>query len=264
MPVYTGPVRTTVVCAFWCLQLGFGLCLTLGLFPWISAVAMLPFVPMWTWDKLLAWRPIACVGEALCEKSVSARLVGAGSMTSSVARPPTLKPSRLANALAVFFLLYVLLWNLSTIKEPLVKMPEHFAWLGALLQVQQHWNMFAPRPPKFSGWCVIPGTLRNGAQIDPFQDGRAVRWEKPALVSATYKNQRWRKYLRNISKKKNRRHRLYFAQYLCREWNTRHEENEQLAKVEIHFMRENTLPQPQVAVPYRIVLWKHSCSQTAQ
>jgi len=159
-------------------------------------------------------------------------------------------------------LLYVLLWNLSTIKDTPVKMPEQFTWLGSLLQVRQHWDMFAPRPPKFSGWYVIPGSLRNGAQIDPFQDGKAVTWEKPALAPMTYKNQRWRKYLRNIFKEKNRMHRGYFAQYLCREWNTRHEENQQLVEVEIYFMRKDTPPQPQVVAPQRVLLWKHSCFHT--
>jgi hypothetical protein len=260
-PVYTGHVRTATVFAFFCLQLGFGLCLALGLFPWISAAAMLPFVPTWAWDKLLGWRPVERVGAALYAKIASNHLAGTDSATSWAFCPLTLRSSRLANILAAFFLLYVFFWNLGTLKDAPYKMPVPFTWLGTLLGIHQKWDMFAPRPPKFSGWYVIPGTLRDGVQVDLFQDGKAVRWEKPALVSATYKNQRWRKYLRNIYKKKNDIHRLYFAQYLCREWSTRHGENKQLAEVEIYFLREETLPQSQVAAPHKVLLWKHSCSQ---
>ncbi len=349
-PVCTGPIRTALVCAFCGLQLGFGLCLALGLFPWVSAVAMLPFVPTWFWDKLftrlrtpdrmgvtiyydgecgfckklvlilwtflllpgtsirpaqeeplihkemkaqnswvvvdqqgvayvkfaavtvlcrlsplcwflapvLAWRPVARMGQALYEIIATHRAIGATLMTPFRYRPLQLRPSRLTTILAAFLLLYIFVWNLCMFKASPYHIPTPLHEIGTWLRLQQRWAMFAPRPPQESGWYVIPGTLRDGRQIDLFTDGGAVRWDKPGLVSAAYKNQRWSKYLRILTRKKNSGYRLYYAQYLCRYWNTDHEATSQLAAVQIYFMGERTLPTGH-ATPHKVLLWQQEC-----
>ena len=49
-----------------------------------------------------------------------------------------------------------------------------------------------------------------------------VSYEKPQDVPATYKNEHWRKYLENIYSQDHADQRLYFGQYICRQWNARH------------------------------------------
>lgn len=50
-PVFTAPLRTVTVFAFCLMQLGIGFNMELGLFPWVSVVALLGFLPSWVWDK---------------------------------------------------------------------------------------------------------------------------------------------------------------------------------------------------------------------
>jgi vitamin K-dependent gamma-carboxylase-like protein len=278
VPVCTGPIRTVVVCAFLALQLGFGLCLALGLFPWISAVAMLPFVPTWFWDRYFPQGKTMLCGMRRrhgtltlpVSRGSQEREHMAGNVTGDglirISHPPPLPESSRAvraswatDGLVLFLMVYVLSYNLATLKGNPAQMPRWVGWLGPVLQLQQRWDMFAPRPPKFSGWYVIPGRLADGTWRDVWHGG-AVRWEKPPLVSAAYRNQRWRKYLRLLTKEKYSGYRTYFAHYLCAQWNARHRESERLEEAAIYFVREDTLPAYQPTEPQRLLLWQSRCA----
>jgi hypothetical protein len=50
-PVLTGRLRMAGVLGYMLLHLGIRLTMTLGLFQWIAALAMVCFVPAWLWDK---------------------------------------------------------------------------------------------------------------------------------------------------------------------------------------------------------------------
>jgi hypothetical protein len=50
-PFFTGPVRTATVLAFMSLHYGIWTTMEIGLFPWISALCMVCFLPSWFWDK---------------------------------------------------------------------------------------------------------------------------------------------------------------------------------------------------------------------
>ena len=49
-PFFTGPVRTGAVFAFMSLHFGIWLSMDIGIFPWISALCMVCFLPAWFWD----------------------------------------------------------------------------------------------------------------------------------------------------------------------------------------------------------------------
>jgi hypothetical protein len=59
-PLFFGPLRTFGLLAFIGMHQGFGVCLMLGLFPWVDAVSMLMLLPTWFWRKAQALRPAAC------------------------------------------------------------------------------------------------------------------------------------------------------------------------------------------------------------
>jgi len=175
-----------------------------------------------------------------------------------------LRSSLVTNLLAAFFLLYVFFWNFTTVTS--FTMPERIVPLGHFLGLSQNWNMFSPYPTKDDGWYVIPGTLRDGQQVDlmavtrdDFRVGEGVSWEKPGYVLATYKNEHWRKYLERIWKAEYADQRLHFGRYICREWNARHAGDEQLETFQITYMLEMTQPGYQLATPETKVLWEHSC-----
>ena len=52
-PIFTGQLRTAAVLGFMSLHLGIWLTMSIGLFPWVSSLAMVCFLPAWFWDTAL-------------------------------------------------------------------------------------------------------------------------------------------------------------------------------------------------------------------
>ena len=48
-PVFSTALRGLLLPAFAVMHLAFGLCLQIGLFPWVSAAALIPFIPAVAW-----------------------------------------------------------------------------------------------------------------------------------------------------------------------------------------------------------------------
>jgi len=178
--------------------------------------------------------------------------------------PTMLRSSLATNLLALLFLVYVFLWNLAGASSSFT-MPERLWPPATFLGLDQNWGMFAPAPPKGDLWHVIPGRLQDGRQVDllPVAKGdfsmHELSWAKPPYVRELYRNERWRKYLENISNNQWTDQRLYFGQYICREWNARHTGAEQLRTFEIAYMWQETFPNYRQGAPQKVVLWQHSC-----
>lgn len=187
-------------------------------------------------------------------------------LSSWLLRPLKWRPYRwhlgvILQMFATFCLVYVIFWNVRALNfNRYVKyFPRYWNGIANVLRIDQYWDMFAPYPLKDDGWYVIPGQLRNGEEVDLFRGGASVSWERPELISATYPSQRWRKYMMNLWKKKNKDHRLYFGRYLCREWNSRHKGEETLETFQIYFMLEKTLPPGQPTTIQKTKIWDHDC-----
>lgn len=187
--------------------------------------------------------------------------------TEVEAEPRMLRSSLLTNVVALFFLLYVFCWNLTTVSE--FAMPQTIRPLGHLLGLRQDWGVFAPGPRETSGWYVIPGTLRSGQQVnlmgaairndfDPLREG--VSWERPQDIASTLKNKYWRKYLSSLQSEDRADLRKYFGRYICREWNARHTGAEQLVELQIVYVKAKMLPDYQRTAPQKVVLQEHNCS----
>ena len=161
------------------------------------------------------------------------------------------------NLLALIFFVFVFFWNLGTVNHRYA-VPYKYQGYGIMLGLDQYWNMFSP-PLTDDGWYVIPGKLRSGKEVDVYRGGSSpVDWNKPETVYQFYKNTRWRKYLMNLWSAGNANYRLYYGQYLCRDWNAHHQVNELLDEFEIFFVREMTRPN-QTAKAEKVSIWKHYC-----
>ena len=177
--------------------------------------------------------------------------------------PAELQSSLATNLLAFFFVFYILCWNLTTVTS--FTLPERTVPLGTFLGLEQYWGMFAPSPSKEDGWYVIPGELSDGQKVDLMPITRddygmhRVSYEKPQDVPATYKNEHWRKYLENIYNQDHAGQRLYFGQYICRQWNARHTGADTLETFRIIYMLEMTMPDYQQSEPKKVDLWNHTC-----
>ena len=254
-------VRTFVVCSFIFLHLGFFVGLEIGLFPWICIAGWLGLMPGAFWDRV-------------------------GLVVAARSDRRTWTQRWHVNAMAFFCVLMVVSWNLSTIRKQFPKspaVPSQVSWIGHTLRLDQNWIMFAPFPLKDDGWYRIPGELSGGGEVDLWT-GEAPVWvpvddsdgHKPVLhpkdtaleldrtkpddVAAMYKNQRWRKYMRNLWSKRNKKLRLYYGKHMCRTWNAEHSGSERLRSFRMVYMKENT---PKPGEPFGpiqpVMIWKHNC-----
>jgi hypothetical protein len=177
--------------------------------------------------------------------------------------PTILRSSLATNLLALLFLVYVFLWNLAGVSS--FNLPERLWPPATTLGLDQYWAMFAPAPPQGDLWHVIPGNLKDGRQVDllPVAKGdfslHKLSWAKPPYGRDIYNNERWRKYLENLNNDQLSNQRLYFGQYICREWNARHTGAEQLRTFEITYMWQPTYLDYRQGTPEKVVLWAHSC-----
>jgi hypothetical protein len=217
------------------------------------------------------------------QSSVAARLIGStaadsvtsedrpGTHTSSAkavaeaqVKPERLRPALLTNLLAAFFLVYITFWNVQGVTS--LDASERVENVGAFFGLHQYWSMFAPHPPTVDGWYVIPGTLRSGQEVDLMPVTRddfekyGVSWEKPQYVADTYETNHWRKYLERVKDDDYPDDvRIFFADYLCDEWNARHEGSDQLMRLQMVYMVEETLPDYQRAEPQKVTIFEGSC-----
>lgn len=157
-------------------------------------------------------------------------------------------------------LLYVLVWNLAGA----LKFNAPLRQVANVLQIHQHWSMFAPYPKVDDGWFVVPGVLENGEEVDVFRAvisglGEEVSWNKPTPVSATFPNVQWRKYLENLLAAEDPGRYHNFAVYLYRAWNASQPEERQLTRLNIYYMLEHT--ERLASPPEKIHLWEHRFSE---
>ena len=251
-PVFSTALRGLLLPAFALMHLAFGLCLKIGLFPWIGAAALIPFIPAAGWDWL--GRRIAAKGARLSE-FVRAFLP---------LRPPSQRAGRIGSVACAFFLLYTAAWNAASLPQTPFSMPASLKWIGELVQLEQTWDMFAPRPSQSNGWFVMPGLLADGTAVDVYRRTMSPsERKKPRDGSAYFANYRWRKFLLTLAHQKHESYRFYYGRYLCQQWNASHHGDEQLKTFSIYFAEEKTLLYPAAEQTVEVLLWRHDCFKKA-
>jgi hypothetical protein len=199
------------------MQVGFAVLMELGLFPFVSLIALIPFFRI------------------------------RSEATPSIQRFSEL--SRLAawrEGFALACLVLMLLWNMGVslveFQRTRLKsiLPGPVVGLIERLRLDQSWSMFSPDPPIEDGWLVFEGTLVDGSRVNLWSLSESLVWEKPEDVSGSFLGDRWKAYLLNLIQR-----RLSFrsvAELLVREWNVSHSPEQEVAGLTITYMNENTLP----------------------
>jgi hypothetical protein len=220
--------RTLAVAVFCSFHLGIALTLELGLFPWICILAWIPLLPesLATRLRVVAW-------------------------SRGATRPDTYRLARATRVLVLALLAYVLAWNIRTldVERSQKDFPNAISWLGRALHIDQHWALFTPEPPDDIGWFVVPVRLENGQTFD-YMTGEPITWDKPAMISAMYRDHRWRKYFLSLRADHRAAHRKYFAAFVCRS-------DPAIEAVEMFYVFEAE----RVEDRYRVVLLEHRCGE---
>lgn len=278
-PFFRGPMRCLAVFGFAFFHvLGLGLCLELILFSYVCAVAWFAFLPGWFWEQLAS--RLRLPGWTADLRQNWADLLAHESWQSFWVRCRPLagrqvQATLLMNCLAALLLIYIVAWNVRSIKvEKFGKyFPPQMSRLGNALGIGQKWSMFAPRPTVNDGWYVVKGRLADGTEIDLLKKGVPIHWEeadpiasfgpvdwhKPALVSATFKTHRWRKYLESMCQKDLAKYRRYYGDYIRRSWQS-HYAGQRLQAIEVYYVVERTLPNNQVAPPRKTLVFAYDCA----
>lgn len=229
-------------------------------YEWDGLVCLLSHSPLFGWmRKVASLAPVSRVGQN-CYRFFRIRRA---QLTRSTAwidfRPARLRTPWYVNLFTVFVIFYVFLWNLSSVTHAGFKpSAEKF---GLALDIDQRWDMFSPFPLTYDGWYVIEGHLRDGSSVNVLDPGKPVSFDQPASIADQYKNERWRKYLMNLSLNEDSGYRLYYGRYFCRSWNTGRAPQDRWALVnfDIYFMgHQNSISQPPTGFT-RDLLWHHEC-----
>jgi hypothetical protein len=201
----TGWPRGLLALLFAAMHAGMALTIDLGVFPLVSIVALLPFLPATVWHSVETGRvPPARFGVA----------------RRFDFRPPEVTPRlsgwyrRFRSTLLGVLVVLVVLWN--AVALGFVTAPE-----GTPSEVtERSWNMFG-RPPVAETWTVAPGTLSSGRSVDALRGG-PVSLDRPPDESR-FPRARWRKHLSRYTDRPALTPAL--AEHLCERWNRTHEDS---------------------------------------
>jgi hypothetical protein len=162
-------------------------------------------------------------------------------------------------------LVYAILWNLRDVvdkKQAHRILPDRMNRLAQVLGLEKGWCMFAPVPRPDDGWPIFKGILRDGSEVNLWQPDQPIPWKKPRVVSAMYLNQRWRRYLENMTMENYTHYRPYFSDWLQQRWDRNYARgNPAREVVTVEMLRQlETTPPPgnPIPAPETMELWtKH-------
>jgi hypothetical protein len=213
---------------FYVLAVGFHMAiaslLSFGIFMLIAIAALTVFFPAAWIDRLAGPRRQAPAEPPSC-------------------LPPAYRLEWPLRCLGGFIIAMIAIFNLYSVSH-YQRVPQWSVPVMALTFEQQHWHFFAPDPPKTDGWYVFEVTMQDGRTIDAWQNGPLVDG-KPADVAGRFYNQRWRRWLQNLTDidiPDNRSWRQATLDFLSKGWLREHPQ-ENVERFRLVLMQEPT-PEP--------------------
>jgi len=231
LPFFTARVRGVMIVSFWLFQFGLGLSLQLNLFPWISSVATLPFIPSSFWDQLakrITW---------LAERN-PAHEAAHNSVRQRPAR--TLWVWRLEQALAVFLIGWVIIAAVSHYASLKSAGLRQMRSVGYILGLLATWEMYAAPPLQSSSYEVM-AKLKDGEIVDLLKSPDAG-----PQADRTRRSHYGRLYLAEMAKKHTQSNeRQQYLLWLCRQWNGDKPANRQVENIKFFEVKQAILkPEP--------------------
>ena len=187
-----GRVRAALAGTLLAAHLSMAFALQIGVFPLVSATALLPFFPPFVWDRVeRAAGPTADRLRRLAAGRLPAASPTPGRESIRAAR------SRVAAAVpvvAALALVALVAWNGMALG--LVETPEPVASVSD--PTESGWDMFAPEPPATDALALATATTADGDRIDALY-GDSVARDRPPSEARAYPTARWRKLLTSLA-----------------------------------------------------------------
>ncbi len=237
------------------MQIGFGVCMQMGLFWMIMIAFMLMLLPaeFWIWfaEPLGRWLVKKIPWLALKLRAEPPRR-----------QEPPVWQQRIQRGLGIIatmvmpaIIFYMLLINYDT-------MPGHApilsdTWLRPAWDsgLDQNFNMFAADPMTSDGWLLVQGKTVHGNWVDLRTGQSPPSFDHPASVADLMGDERWCSYLLDLTFDEMGPCRQYYVEYLARQWNATHRPTEQLTHIDFIYMCEIHGPNHTVSDPQQVLLW---------
>ena len=235
-------------------------------FKWDGATTLISASPLLFWlTPFLKLSPVSFLGNKAYEfvathRKTACPIVDPKNITAFpvVNQKATRFKFFASSILAVFFIIYILIWNLGTLPNSTIRMNPEYQWIGVTLRIDQAWNMFSPYPLTEDGWYTIVGTHENGSKVNLLEEGKAVSFDRPTNMNP-YPNNHWRKFLMEMYLSGHTNDRQVYADYLCRKWNNLDNKQPRLSSVEVFFTPEFTKDNYENEIGQRELLAEKEC-----
>lgn len=168
------------------LQLGIASMMSVGIFPYVSLIALIPLM---------------------------------GRMKNDRERREEPKVQRLVAATLFFIILFSNITNTFEIKKTVLNR------LTTLFKLHQHWSMFSPNPPDGDSWFVLSLETEDSKRIDLLNQGRPVSNQKPDDFKVWLIDDRWNAYYFKLAYSQNQKFLNRLADYHIEKWNQKHGTN---------------------------------------
>jgi len=162
-------------------------------------------------------------------------------------------------------IMFVFVYNCHTLSDYRL-IPYNVAVLGDAFGLDQMWNMFSP-PPEDGYFHILQGSLQNGSEIELLRNFGLRNFEPTTFTveapdqRTIYMNHRWYKLFESyVYHEAMDSIKLETGRYICREYNTKHEDNP-LLNWDMHQCTSISKWEPygeKTNFECRVV-WEHSC-----
>ncbi|MFO0870693.1 MAG: HTTM domain-containing protein [Pirellulales bacterium] len=222
IPWQTARIRLVVMGCFFALHIGIELVLSPVYLSYICLIAWLLFLPSSIWEGRWLSATLGHWEHALASRLAPEPLPERASPAALGGRC-VIGQSPLTNAVCLFFLAYVVVWNVATLGPQYARiLPGPFRYIGQAAMLWQTWDMYDV-PSRHHGWFSAPTRLRNGQRVDALWTGRPVDRQHPQPYWDDVPNPRWRVFLFRLSAERYRRFHPPLATFLLARWNTTHQ-----------------------------------------
>ena len=185
-----GRVRAALAAALFAAHCSMALTLQIGVFPLVSAAALLPFFPPFVWDRVeRALAPaVPRLRDVAARRPAPASATSVGGTVGAVREPV----AAAVPVVAAVLLAALVAWNGMALG--LVETPEPVASVSE----PSGWEMFAPSPPSADALVSATATTADGDRIDALY-GDPVARDRPPSDARAYPTARWRKLLTRLA-----------------------------------------------------------------
>lgn len=223
-PFFTPVCRTLALGCLLLFHLGIASCLHLGLMMPICIAVLLGLLPTELLDRVLGAKEQVAPPQAL---------------------PPAYRLGRIEKGLMATYIAFVVVQNAATVPESglLPRVGDNglqvILGYGRATAVMQNWTLFAPEPLRQDGWFVVEGLRADGSSVDLLTGKSPASYAKPELVSAQFKNQRWRRHFQCLWMRYSPQHVPLYLRWEGQRWNREHPD-QKVVSLRLIFVQEYT------------------------